>query len=167
VDLMPFMMWLQSMGWATALRESALTYPTILSLHLVGMGLFGSMVAMTDFRLLGIAMRSQRVADIHGQLRGWKHLGLTLVVTCGVLLAWSKAAIYWPNPYFRGKLTLLLLVGIHALVFRPTVYSKLEEFDRAGVIPGRAKLAAVVSILLWVLLVTCGRMIGYWEPEEL
>jgi hypothetical protein len=164
--MMSFMMSLQSMGWTTALRESALAYPIILSLHLIGIGLFGSMVAMTDFRLLGIGMKGQKIADIHGQLRPWKHLGLTLVVVCGVLLASSKAATYWPNPYFKGKLVLLGLVGIHALVFRPSVYSRLAEFDRAGVIPGSAKLAAVLSLAMWVGLVTCGRMIGYWEPAE-
>lgn len=157
---------IQGMGWATALRESALMYPIILSLHLTGMGLFGSMIAMTDLRLLGVAMRDRPVADVHNQLRGLKHLGLALVVTCGALLAGSKAAIYWPNPFFRMKLSLLALVAIHALVFRSSVYKKLEEFDRNGVIPGAAKAAAVLSLLLWIGLVAAGRWIGYWEPEE-
>ncbi len=161
-----FMEWLQSMGWATALRESALMYPAILSLHLIGIGLFGSMVAMTDFRLLGFGMTKEKMADVHNQLRPYKHLGLTLVVTCGLLLGWSKAAIYWPNPWFRGKLTLLLLVGVHALIFRKPVYKNLEAIDKAGQVPGVAKAAAVLSILLWVGLVTCGRMIGYWEAPE-
>ena len=161
-----FMEWLQNMGWATALRESALMYPAILSLHLIGIGLFGSMVAMTDFRLLGFAMTKEPLADVHNQLRPYKHLGLTLVVTCGLLLGWSKAAIYWPNPWFRGKLTLLLLVGIHALIFRKSVYKNLASIDQAGAVPGVAKAAAVLSILLWVGLVTCGRMIGYWEAPE-
>jgi hypothetical protein len=33
------------------------------------------------------------------------------------------------------------------------------------VIPGRAKLAAVLSIVLWMSVVTAGRWIGYWEPK--
>ena len=164
--MLQFMESLQAMGWATALRESALAYPIILSLHLVGIGLFGSMVAMTDFRILGWAAKDRRIADIHGQLRPYKHLGLTLVASCGLLLGISKAAIYWPNPYFRGKLTLLLLVGVHALIFRNGVYGNLEALDAAPRVPGKAKLAAVLSLLMWVGLVTCGRMIGYWEPES-
>jgi hypothetical protein len=159
------MQWLQSREFATFVRESALTYPTILSLHLVGLGLFGSMVAMTDLRLLGIAMKDRPVADVHGQLRPWKHLGLTLVVICGVILGWSKAATYWPNPYFKTKLTLLLLAGVHALVFRGSVYRNLDAIDRQPSIPGNAKLAAVLSLVIWIGIVTCGRMIGYWEPE--
>jgi hypothetical protein len=164
--MQPFMEALQSMGWATALRESALMYPIILSLHLTGMGLFGGMIAMTDLRILGLAFRGRPAADVHNQLRAFKHLGLTLVVICGALIGTSKAGAYWPNPFFKLKLTLLLIVAVHALVFRGSVYKKLDEFDRAGIMPGNAKLAAALSLVLWIGLVAAGRWIGYWEPEQ-
>ena len=157
--------YLQTISWAQALRESALMYPIIMSLHLTGMGLFGGMIAITDLRILGLAFTGSPVADIHNQLRGFKHAGLALVVTCGALLATSKAGIYWPNPFFKIKLTLLLCVTIHALVFRGSVYKNLAEYDRTGVIPGNAKLAAAISLVLWIGLVTAGRWIGYWEPD--
>lgn len=160
MDLMPMMEWLQSMEFATYVRESALFYPVVLSLHLIGLGLFGSLVAMTDFRLLGWAMKDKPFLDVHGQLRPYKHLGLTLIVTCGLILGWSKAAIYWPNPFFKTKLTLLLLVGVHALVFRASVY---KNPDGDKVVQG--KIAAVLSMCIWVGMIFCGRMIGYWEPE--
>jgi len=156
--------WLQGMAIATAIRESALVYPILLSLHLTGMALFGGMILMTDLRLLGIAMTKRSVSDVVGGLRPWKHLGLTMVVICGALLAWSKIALYWPNPYFKLKLILLTLVTIHALVFRNSVYRN-PELDRTG-IPGSAKFAAVLSLVLWIGLVSAGRWIGYWEPEK-
>jgi len=155
---------IQNLSLASALRESALVYPIIMAIHLTGMGLFGGMIAMTDLRILGVAFTKSPVADVHNQLRPWKHLGLTLVVACGALLAFSKAAIYWPNPYFKLKLALLAGVAIHALVFRGSVYKNLEEFDRTGVVPGNAKVAAVISLVLWISLVAAGRWIGYWEP---
>jgi hypothetical protein len=31
--------------------------------------------------------------------------------------------------------------------------------------PGRAKAAAVLSMILWIGVVTAGRWIGYWEPK--
>ena len=155
---------LQSMGWATALRESALAYPIILSLHLVGMGLFGGMIAMTDLRLLGVAFKGRTLADVHGQLRAFKHLGLTMVVTCGALLASSKAGTYWPNPFFKLKLILLTLVGIHALVFRGSVYDNAAAIDQANQISAKAKTAAVLSLILWTSIACVGRGIGYIEP---
>ena len=165
MDIQSFMQLLQDMGWATELRESALMYPIILSTHMMGMALFGGMIAMTDLRILGIAMKSRPMADVHNQLRPYKHLGLTIVVLCGASLAWSKAAIYWPNPFFRMKLATLGLVALHALVFRGPVYKKLGEMDKFGKSTGAAKLAAIISLLLWINLVGAGRWIGYWEPS--
>jgi hypothetical protein len=156
--------WLQDTSLATAIRESAIVFPVILSLHLAGMGLFGGMILMTDLRLLGISLTKHSVSDIVNGLRPWKHLGLTLTATCGILLAWSKAAIYYPNPYLWIKLALFGLIIIHALVFR-SVYRNVTDLDRSPVIPGRAKLAAALSLVLWLSVLTAGRWIGYWEPK--
>jgi hypothetical protein len=128
------------------------------------MGLFGGMILMTDLRLLGIAMTKRPVSDVVNGLRPWKHIGLTLTATCGILLLWSKAAIYYPNPYLRIKLLLFVLIIIHALVFR-SFYRNITDLDRSPMIPGRAKLAATLSLILWILVVTAGRWIGYWEPK--
>jgi hypothetical protein len=156
--------WLQDMSIATAIRESALVFPIILSLHLTGMGLFGGMILMTDLRILGIALTKHPVSDVVNGLRPWKHLGLTLTATCGILLLWCKVAIYYPNPFLRIKLALFALIIIHALVFRG-VYRNITDLDRSPVIPGRAKAAAVLSMVLWISVVTAGRWIGYWEPK--
>jgi len=160
-----FIQALQDMSLPTALRESALVFPIILSMHLMGMGLFGGMILMTDLRLLGIAMTKRPVSDVVNGLRPWKHLGLTLTATCGILLLWSKVALYYPNPFLRIKVALFGLIIIHALVFRG-VYRNVAELDRSPVIPGRAKLAAALSMVLWLSVVTAGRWIGYWEPSK-
>ena len=156
--------WLQDTALATAIRESAIVFPVILSLHLTGMGLFGGMILMTDLRLLGVVFTKHPVSDIVNGLRPWKHLGLTLTAGCGILLLWSKAAIYYPNPYLWIKLSLFGLIIIHSLVFRG-VYRNVTDLDRSPVIPGRAKAAAALSIVLWMSVVTAGRWIGYWEPK--
>jgi len=57
-----------------------------------------------------------------------------------------------------------VLIVIHAIAFRG-VYRDVTDLDRSPVIPGRAKLAAALSILLWISVVTSGRWIGYWEPK--
>jgi hypothetical protein len=46
------------------------------------------------------------------------------------------------------------------------VYDHPEELDKAPVIPTRAKVAAVLSLVLWVSIPLCGRLIGYYEPNE-
>ena len=131
-----FFLWLQSFSIATYVRESGLTYPIIMSIHLAGMGLFGGLILMTDLRLLGLVMRSATITEVVTQFRVWKRLGIVVVAGCGVMLAWSKAAVYSANPYFWLKLVLLSLVIMHAFVFRKSVYHNTEDGARAFVDAG-------------------------------
>jgi hypothetical protein len=128
---------------------------------MVGIAFFGGMVFITDLRLLGWSLRAGSISDVVEQFRVPKRFGLVLIVTCGVLMAGSKAAEYYYNPFFRAKLILLALVTVHALVFRRRVYGDTAALDRAPVIPRRAKVAAILSLLLWTSVICCGRSIGY------
>ena len=132
---------IQSTDIGTAIRESALVFPVILTTHLACIAVFGGMILVTDLRLLGWALRGRAVADVVDGLRNWKRLGFCIMVTMGALLAGSEAEKYSINPFFWCKMVTLALIGVHALVFRRSVYAKASEFDRTGVIPGRAKLA--------------------------
>ena len=158
-----FANWVSRMPFFTALRESGLPYPIIMSLHLSSIAVFGGAILMTDLRLLGFAMKSMTVTEIVAQTRLWKRIGFVIMITCGVLLGGAKLYAYYDNPYFQVKLALLVLVAIHALIFRPLVYKKTEEIDRAPSVPGVAKAAAWLSIILWVSILSMGRWIAYFE----
>jgi len=158
---------IQDTSLFTAMRESALVYPIILSTHLASIALFGGMILMTDLRLLGLAMQSRSVTDVVCQLRVWKWIGFVIMISCGIMLGGAKFGQYYDNPYFQLKMTLLALVGVHALVFRRSVYGNTQAIDRAPAIPGVAKLAACLSLALWLGIMSCGRWIAYYErPEE-
>src|ERR1041385_4160477 len=156
--------WIQDTDWATYIRMSAYLYPSILSTHLTGIALFGGAVLVTDLRLLGVMLRNQPVSDVVNQLRWPKRLGFLVVATCGVLLASSKAEEYYYNDFFRAKLALFGLVFVHAMVFRGGVYNNAAALDQARRIPAKAKLAASLSLILWISIACVGRGIGYIEP---
>jgi uncharacterized membrane protein YfcA len=128
---------------------------------MVAIALFGAMILLTDLRLLGLAMRSCSVSDVVDQLRVPKRIGFVFAATCGILLLGSKAEDYYHNIFFRIKITLFMLVLVHALVFHRSVYSRAAELDRNPQIPGLAKLAAVLSLILWVGIFSAGRGIGF------
>jgi hypothetical protein len=73
----------------------------------------------------------------------------------------TKAEEYYYNDFFRLKLLLFALVAVHALVFRRSVYNNAAELDKLNQPPARAKLAAGLSLLLWLSIVCAGRGIGY------
>jgi len=155
---------IENAGLLTYVRETPWVYPIILSTHLVCIAVFGGMILMTDLRLLGVGLKDKTVAEVVGGLRPFKRIGFVVIVTCGLLLAGSEATMYYQNPYFWTKMTLLALVGVHAIVFKPTVYDHPDELDKPAVLPTRAKAAAVLSLILWVSIPVCGRLIAYYEP---
>lgn len=164
MSVLDFAKWLQDTGWATYLRMSAYLYPSVLASHLTGIALFAGAILVTDLRLLGVVLRNQPVSDVVDHLRWFKRVGFLITATCGVLLASSKAEEYYYNVFFRAKLSLFVLVAVHAMVFRGSVYSNAAALDAAKRIPGRAKLAAALSLLLWISIACMGRGIGYVEP---
>ena len=154
---------LESVKFLADFSESVYAYPIVLSTHLTCIALFGGMILMTNLRLLGLTFKSVTITEMVTTLRPWKRIGGTIMILAGLLLATSEATKYAPNPYFWTKMIVLVLIGVHALVFRPTVYNRTEELDRLPVIPTNVKVAAVLSLVLWTAMFTMGRLIAYWE----
>jgi uncharacterized membrane protein len=157
---------IENIGLLTDVRETPWVYPIIMSIHLVCIAVFGGMILMTDLRLLGVGLKDKTATEVVGGLRPFKRIGFVVMVTCGLLMAGSQASDYYQNPYFWTKMALLVLVGVHAMVFKPTVYDHPEKLDESPVLPTRAKAAAVISLILWVSIPVCGRLIAYYEPDE-
>src|SRR5579863_8953720 len=127
---------IQSVELGTAIRESAIVYPVIMTTHLACIAVFGGMILMTDLRLLGLALEDIPVGSVVGGLRLWKRIGFCIMVTMGILLAGSEAEKYSINPFFWWKMVFLAGVIVHALAFRSSVYDKAADYDKAGVVPG-------------------------------
>ncbi len=157
---------IQSIAFLTDFRESVWVYPVVMAIHLSCIAVFGGMILMTDLRLLGVAMTDRPISEVIAKFRIWKRIGFCIMVTMGALLASSEAEKYSPNPFFWAKMCFLSLVAIHAAIFRPLVYNNPAELDKSPAIPGRAKLAGALSLFIWLGILTCGRLIGYYEDAQ-
>jgi hypothetical protein len=123
------------------------------------------MILMTNLRLLGLNFMGLTITEMVTNLRAWKRVGGSIMIATGLLLATSEAEKYAPNPFFWTKMVILGLIGVHGLIFRPMVYNRTEELDRSPVIPAKAKVAAILSLVLWIGMFTMGRLIAYWDAD--
>ena len=153
--------WIESTDLSTAIREGALLYPILGGIHLLAIALFGGMLLATDLRLLGWAMQKRLVCDVVEQFRPWKRFGFVLVTTSGLLLTWAEPIKLYRSPSFWIKMALFLLVGVHAWAFRAGVYRNSAKMDLA--VTRQAKIAAVLSLVLWAGLIVSGRLIAFDE----
>jgi hypothetical protein len=108
--------------------------------------------------LLGWTLTDIPASDLIRSLRRWKQVGFVVMATCGVLLAASKASEYLPNLFFQIKMGLLIAVALHGVYFRRTVYRTAMP-----IAPATARAAAVVSLILWIGIVSMGRWIAYYD----
>ena len=116
------------------------------------------MIVVTDLRLLGWALSYAPLEEVIRRLRTGKRIGFLIAAACGFVLFTAKAEEYYYNAFFRTKMLLFAGVMIHALVFRRSVYA---TSDITNPNPLRAKLAAWLSLGLWLGILCAGRAIGY------
>jgi hypothetical protein len=157
---------IQDTPFFTAIRESGMPYPIILSTHLTCIAVFGGLILMSDLRLLGLALTNVPVSEIIRRTRIWKRVGFCIMVTCGILLGGAKLFNYYDNPYFDVKMTLLAMVAMHAIVFRRSVYANPEKLDGLRTMPRVAKMAGLFSLVIWVGILSMGRLIAYFERPD-
>jgi hypothetical protein len=74
---------------------------------------------------------------------------------------------YYGKALFWVKIVLMVFAGINALYFHMTTYRSVARWDRDPVLPFGAKLAGVMSLVLWAGVVIFGRLTAYnWFTYE-
>ena len=159
--MLEFCQWLDQTSVGSVIRQSLWLFPAIETVHLLGMAALVGTITVLDLRLLGWAMPQRRVSEVTARLLPWAWLGFGVQVVTGVLLFSSEAVKIYGNPAFRLKMLLLLLAGIQALIFQTVVSRKLPTWDDRPALPVMAKVMGMISILLWLAIVTAGRFIGF------
>ena len=87
--------------------------------------------------------------------------GLALAAPTGLLLFISDAVTLAANPAFQLKLIVIALAILNTVVFHRWTARSLPSWDVAEPTPIGAKLAAIVSLVLWTGAVVGGRLIAY------
>lgn len=143
------------------ISSSPTAFPLLESLHVIAIvTVLGTLIIM-DLRLLGIAGRANAVTALsRDTLRiTWGAFAMALIT--GSLLFTSKAGSYTINPYFQWKMVLIVLAGLNMMAFHVFTWRGVAAWDTKPVIPTAAKIAGGISLLLWLTIVFCGRVIGF------
>jgi len=152
--------WLASTPLSQAMREHLWLYPVVETVHITGFAVLVGAVALFDLRVLGCA-RSLPVRALGRHLLRWALASLLLVVPAGVLLFSSQPLEFIANPVFRLKLALLAMAGLNAASFHAGVYRSVATWDMERPAPPLARAQAALSLLLWISVIACGRMLAY------
>ncbi|MDN4037107.1 DUF6644 family protein [Massilia sp. YIM B02443] len=139
------------------MRDDPWLYPMVEIAHIVGFSVLVGAVAMFDLRLLGLG-RALPVQALARHLLPWSWIALLLIVPSGLLMFSTQPELL-DNRVFLFKLALIATAGLNALVFHAGPWRRAAHWGDAP--PVAARLHAGASLLLWIGVIACGRLLAY------
>jgi hypothetical protein len=136
------------------------------SLHTIGVAAFLGLLLVWDLRLVGALFTRVSVTEVWARLIPWIAVGAVFMIATGIALFWAKPVYSWGHVFFRIKIAALALALANAGAFHIGIERRVVDWDLAPTPPRAARMAGVISIALWAVIVVAGRLIGYnWFPQ--
>jgi hypothetical protein len=156
---------LEASGLGQAMRQWLWLYPAVETVHIVGIGLLLGSIAILDLRLLGVS-RSIPVRALARHVLPWTAAAFILIVPSGLMMFTAHASDFISSPVFAVKMCLILGAGLNAALFHAIVFPSVEVWDSEEMRklgpPHSARVSAAVSLVIWVAVIACGRLLAYF-----
>ncbi len=149
---------LEASPFSTWLRESPSlwAYPTILTLHTVGLGVLVGANWMVDLRVLGFAPAIPVSVLARAFPAMWA--GFWLNAVTGVLLFAGDPTTKGTTTVFKWKLVMVVAGVMLMISLKRRLYGREAGADAPSF---RLKVIAVASLLIWVAAIATGRWMAY------
>lgn len=132
------------------LNESPLAFPILEYVHFAGLACGVGVIALVNFRLLGVGLTRKSAAQLWRETLPWTLIGLTVVIFSGLLMFSINPDVYYLNRTFLLKMSFLVL----AILFYATIVRK------AALSRDRSRTVACISLALWACVLLGGIFIG-------
>ena len=143
-----------------AMRQWLWLYPSVEIVHLLGIAILVGSIVIFDLRLLGLS-RSLPVRRLAAHILPWTIGSFVLIVPSGLAMFVAHAGDLIGNPVFALKICLILAAGANAAVFHAGVYRGAAGWEVDAMPPLAARASAALSLLLWISVIACGRLLAY------
>lgn len=153
--------WMEASRLARFILETSWVFPTLETVHFIGLILLVGSILVVDLRTLGVASSVPLGAFVRFIPVSVIGFGLNLIT--GILFLFADPFRYYPNLSFRLKMLAILLAGLNAVWFKLVAESELTGKSAAGSGGPTLKFIAAASIFLWTAVIVLGRMIPYLE----
>lgn len=154
---MSFFNWLSESAPGIAVRETLWVYPTMLTLHAVGMAVVVGLLLMINLRVLGFA-KAIPVASFE-RIYTVVWIGFAVNFLSGSMLFIGDAPKFATSAPFIIKIFCIIIGG--ALAWALARKMAAIPPDRSGAPPGQVRAVAAISTVVWVVAITAGRLTAY------
>ena len=159
-----FAQWLAGTSLSQGIARTLWLIPVLQSIHILGIAVVLSSVAMIELRIAGIT-RSQTMTQTAHRFLPWLWIGLLLLAATGMLLIIGEPKRSLPKPAFQLKMLMLGLAVLLALAFQASVLPNATLWTRNSNDRKLTSLLALFVFLLWCAIAVAGRWIAYLRVE--
>jgi hypothetical protein len=145
----------------TLVRENGLVFPWLEVAHVLSITTVVGTIALVDLRLVGLASTSYPISRLTKALLPLTWIAFGFALVTGALMFTGQPTTYFNNFAFRMKMVLLLAAGLNMAVFHLLTMRGISLWDRDAPVPMAAKVAGILSMIIWALIVAFGRWIGF------
>ena len=151
---------IEASALGAAMRDSEWFFPIAEIVHISGIAVLVGSIAILDLRLLGLS-RGLPVRKLAAHALPWTIGSFALILPSGLAMFVAQAGELIASPVFALKMCLILAAGTNAAVFHAGVYRGAAQWDVDAMPPIAARAAAAFSLILWVSVIACGRLLAY------
>ena len=151
-------------GIRALMLDNPWAWPMAEILHYTGLTLLLGTIGLFDLRLLGWA-RAIPLQSLH-RLIPFGVAGFGLNLLTGVMFMTSFPDQYLYNPAVQTKLVLMFVAGINLVLFYSLAWSDLRRLGPEESAPVKARVFTLVSLLAWLGVIACGRLITFFRPPN-
>jgi len=151
---------IESTALGLAMRKSIWLYPAVETVHIIGLALLVGSIAVLDLRLMGLS-RSLPVRKLARHTLPWTIGSFALILPSGLMMFAAHATDFIASPVFALKMGLIFAAIINAAVFHTSVFRSAAAWDVDVMPPAAARASAALSLLLWLTVIACGRLLAY------
>jgi uncharacterized protein DUF6644 len=157
----PFAEWLATTPLSKVLQDQPWVVPTSQSIHILAVSVVFASACMINLRLLGVGAMGRSVSQLSNTLVPWMWRGLAVLLVTGLIQIIAEPVRQFVAPVFWAKMMMIVVVAVMTAVYVKALRRNAPLWDAASSRPLRVRAFAVVSTLLWLAIIVCGRFIGY------
>jgi len=154
-----FAEWLQATPLSVAIQSRLWLTPLLQTVHIVMIGIVFVSMAIVAMRVLGRMATEEALAAVWHRYAPWFWSALGIMAGTGIVLAISEPVRQVTAFSFWAKMA-LLAIGIASAIYFGRAVAAASLGTQTGDAAGRARVAAVATLLLWLAIIFLGRSIA-------
>ncbi|MDB5475108.1 MAG: hypothetical protein JWP49_619 [Phenylobacterium sp.] len=154
--------WLEKTPLSAAIQDIGWIIPISQTVHILALAVVLSSIVFVDVRLLGLGAWRVSAPAMARRFLPPVWFAVAVMAVTGAILIIGEPRRDLLNPVFQIKMLLLVAALVVTAVIQAGIAAHPRAWGEGGPAAWPARLAAGLSLAVWLAIAVCGRFIAYF-----